>query len=311
MDTPLLCCTSSVRGAALTSTCTGSTPQAHAARTCHAKEDGVGVSRHFYGVEAAFCVVVAAHDASADGRDDTPVQRAGVPRVRKDEDVPRDSALIGGSMCQQQPACRPARCSHWSVTGSPNCVSAWPQPRQSQVGDAGARAGAAPGSEPGASAARSPRRRRYRLARRPRAASLQLRHRLRLCRSRQRRLRQSRRGTFARVVAEAPPPESPLLLPRPLPRRPRRAPRFQRRRRVRAGLRARRCRRGAAGARACWRAATSQRRGRACGERVPRALLHGFARRREPGRRLLCALSLRPSQPWLGRPKDHQRRFEA
>ena len=117
MDTPLLCSTSSGRGAALTSTCTGSTPQAHAARTCHAKEDGVGVSRHFYGVEAAFCVVVAAHDASVDGRDDTPVQRAGVPRVRKDEDVPRDRALLGGSVCQQQPACRPARCWHWSVMG--------------------------------------------------------------------------------------------------------------------------------------------------------------------------------------------------
>ena len=77
MDTPLppQSATSSVRGAALASTCTGSTPQAHAARTCHAKEGGVGISRHCYGVKAAFCVVVAVH-ASADGRDSMPVLRA-------------------------------------------------------------------------------------------------------------------------------------------------------------------------------------------------------------------------------------------
>ena len=92
--------TSSVRGAALASTCTGSTPQAHAARTCHAKEGGVGVLRHCYGVEAACCVVVAAH-ASADGRDATSVLRARVPRVGEDEEAPCDGAprRFGGRRC--------------------------------------------------------------------------------------------------------------------------------------------------------------------------------------------------------------------
>ena len=130
-------------------TCTGSTPQAQAARNCHAKEGGVGVSRH-WGVEAAVCVVVAAH-ASADVWDATPELRAGVPRVRKDEDEPLDRALLGGSEAGGVPTAArlpPGAGASW-VTGSPNCVSARPQPRQSQVGDAGARAEAAPGSEPG------------------------------------------------------------------------------------------------------------------------------------------------------------------
>ena len=46
------------------------------------------------GVKAAVCVVVAAH-APANGRDATPVLRAGVPRVGEDEDAPRDGALLG------------------------------------------------------------------------------------------------------------------------------------------------------------------------------------------------------------------------
>ena len=58
-------------------------------------------------------------------------------------------------MCQQQPACRPARCWHWSVTGSLNCVSARPQPRQSQVGGAGG-AGAGVGAGGLGSSASSP-----------------------------------------------------------------------------------------------------------------------------------------------------------
>ena len=96
--------TSSVRGAALASTCTGSTPQAHAARTCHAKEGGVGVLRHCYGVEAACCVVVAAH-ASADGRDATSVLRARVPRVGEDEEAPCDGArVLDGSEAGGVPA---------------------------------------------------------------------------------------------------------------------------------------------------------------------------------------------------------------
>jgi len=94
---------------------------------------------------------VAAH-TPVNARDATPVLRAGVPRVGEDKDAPRDGALLGRTeeaMFQQQPACHPALCYHWSVMGSPNCVSARPEPRQSQVGGAGARAVPAPGSEPG------------------------------------------------------------------------------------------------------------------------------------------------------------------
>ena len=52
-------------------------------------------------------------------------------------------------MCQQQPACRLARCWPWSGTGSPNCVSTRPQPQQKQVQGAGVREEPASGSEPG------------------------------------------------------------------------------------------------------------------------------------------------------------------
>ena len=47
----------------------------------------------------------------------------------------RRGAWLDGmqAICQQQPACRPVRFWHWSVTGSPNCVSVRPQPRQSHV----------------------------------------------------------------------------------------------------------------------------------------------------------------------------------
>ena len=92
-------------------------------------------------------------------------------------------------MCQQQPACRPARCWHWSVTGSPNCVSARPQLRHARWETRG-RLRRRDRSQ-GALTARTPERRHCRRAQ-PRAASLQLRHRPWLCWGRQRRLRHSR-----------------------------------------------------------------------------------------------------------------------
>jgi len=55
------------------------------------------------GVKAAVRVVVAAH-ASANGRDATPVLRAGVPRVGEDEDAPRDGALLGRAEAGDVPA---------------------------------------------------------------------------------------------------------------------------------------------------------------------------------------------------------------
>ena len=146
--------TSSVRGAALASTCTGSTPQAQAARTCHVKEGGVAVSRHGYGVEDTFCVVVTSWRAMPRPTGGTPRRCSGQAyrewgRMRTRRATSCSSAVRRQAMCQQQPACRPARCWHWGVTGSPNCVSARPQPRQSQVGGAGAWTEAAPGPEPG------------------------------------------------------------------------------------------------------------------------------------------------------------------
>ena len=115
---------------------------------------------------------------------------------------------------------------------------------------------------------------------------MQFRHCPRLCRGRQRRLRQSRpprRLPTPRCSQRQRPLQLPLQPPRPLPRRPHRVLRFQRRRRFRAGP----------------RATTEGVRGR-----VPRAFLHGFAHRPEHDRRhfALCALSLHPSPRWWGRP---------
>ena len=125
------------------------------------------------------------------------------------------------------PASRPARCWHWSVKGLPNCVSARPQPLQSQVGGAGARGRERcrrRGRSQGASAARPPQRLSRRPARRPRAATLQLRHRPRLYRGQQRHLCQShplRLLPTPRRSQSQRPLQLPLQPPRPLPRRPR------------------------------------------------------------------------------------------
>ena len=104
----------------------------------------------------------------------------------------RSSAVRRQAVCQQQPACRPARCCHWhwSVTGSPNCVSARLQPGRARWKTRGA--GGA-GAGVGARGPRPSQRLSRHLARRPRAAWPLNRQRLRLCRCRQRRLHRQRR----------------------------------------------------------------------------------------------------------------------
>ena len=54
-------------------------------------------------------------------------------RMRKRRATALESSTVRRqAVCQQQPASRPVRCWHWSVTGSPNCVSARPQPRHAR-----------------------------------------------------------------------------------------------------------------------------------------------------------------------------------
>ena len=113
--------------------------------------------------------------------------------MRTNRSTARSSAVRRQAVCQQQPACRPARCWHWSVMGhgvaelrvSTVAAATEPGGRRGGAGGAGAAVSR------GASAARPPRRPSRRPARRPRAATLQLRHCPRLCRGRQRHLRQS------------------------------------------------------------------------------------------------------------------------
>ena len=136
-------------------------------------------------------------------------------------------------MCQQQPACRPARCWHWGVTGSPNCVSARPQPRQSQVGGAGAWTEAAPGPEPGGpwqlgllafstvDMRGGPGRRR--------CISFIARGSEGVGRGASARVAPPRCFPTPRCSQSQRPLQLPLLPPRPLPRRLRQALRFQRR----------------------------------------------------------------------------------
>ena len=101
----------------------------HLSRTCHAKGGGV---------KAPFCVVVAAH-ASADGKDTTPVLRAGVTRVGEDEDAPRDRALLGGSEAGDVPAAAlpPGAVLALERHGVAELRVGTAADRQSQVEDAG------------------------------------------------------------------------------------------------------------------------------------------------------------------------------